>query len=76
LFLVLSLTLSESGEFKMEGIDKTIIVENEVSPPPKNINVKRLPMNQLEFHERFQLVPKRDTLKLVASHLHLKKEVR
>jgi hypothetical protein len=32
--------------------------------------VDRLPMGQTEFHNTFQLVPRRDTLK------HLKKEVR
>ena len=51
------------------------VVRNGVSPS-KKITVQRVPMNQLEYHDKFQLVPRRDTLKLVASHLHLKKEVR
>jgi hypothetical protein len=33
-------------------------------------------MGQTEFHNTFQLVPRRDTLKLVTEKLHLKKEVR
>ena len=56
-------------------------MENEISQDVKStvgknkIVVNRSAMNQLQFHETFQLVPKRDPLELVANHLQLNTSV-
>jgi len=38
--------------------------------------VERSPMNQVEFHEMFEFVPKRNIIPFVANHLHHQKPVR
>ncbi len=37
--------------------------------------VERPPMNQVEFHDMFEFVPKRNIIPFVANHLHHQKPV-
>ena len=54
------LSISRNGETKEMSESKIV--------------VNRRAMNQVQFHETFQLVPKRATLKRVADRLHISKE--
>ena len=57
-----------------ENVDLSQLKNCEAKKIESKIIVNRLPMNQVQFHETFQLVSKRATLDMVANRLHNSKD--
>lgn len=55
--------------------DLSQLQNGEIKMPEGKIFVNRQPMNQVQFHETFQLVQKRTKLDMVADQLHIGKDV-
>jgi hypothetical protein len=58
-----------------ENGDLSQLQNGEMKKTEGKIFVNRQPMNQVQFHETFQLVTKRTKLDMVANHLQFGKDV-
>ena len=57
-----------------ENVDLSQLQDGATKKIERKIIVNRVPMNQVQFHETFQLVSKRATLDMVANRLQISKD--
>ena len=57
-----------------ENVDLSQLKDGATKKIERKIIVNRVPMNQVQFHETFQLVSKRATFDMVANRLQISKD--